>query len=80
MAYGGKQNWNIVDVVFLILFKGHWVSTRAVFKSLAPFVIVMGLGLWLAKWYFAAGWAIFAVLITSWFLVGTYVFKGLVQV
>lgn len=80
MAYGGKEDWNVVDMVFLILCRGQWVSGWAIVKAFAPFVVMLGIGVWFARWYFLVGWAVFGGLISGWFLLGTYVIKGLVHV
>lgn len=79
LAYQGSINWNIITVVFLILFKGRWVSKAAIARSFAPFVVVMCLGLYMVGWPFFTGWAIFNFLLIGWFVMGTYLIPSLIS-
>lgn len=71
--------WNMVNLAALVLFKGRWVSKAAIVKSLLPPVIVYTIGIFLGGWTFIASCSILAVLLTGWFIIGTYCFKKLIQ-
>lgn len=79
LAYRGMGNWNVIKAVFLVLFQGRWVNKGAIVRSFAPFVVVMGLGLYFARWPFLIGWAVFNVVLIGWFVVGTYLLGGLIR-
>ncbi|KAI5061117.1 hypothetical protein GOP47_0023622 [Adiantum capillus-veneris] len=79
LAYRGLADWNVIKAVFLILFEGQWVNKGAIVRSFAPFVIVMSLGIFLSGWPFLIGWAIFNLVLIGWFVVGTYMIKGLIR-
>ncbi|KAL3684706.1 hypothetical protein R1sor_002728 [Riccia sorocarpa] len=72
LAYQGSIRWNIIDVALLILLKGRWVSSAAIFRSFGPFFVVMAVGLLIAGWPFLIGWAAFSGLLVGWFLIATY--------
>lgn len=71
--------WNVVNLAALVFFKGRWVSKAAIVKSLLPPVIVYTIGILLGGWTFIASCSILAVLLTAWFIMGTYCFKKLIQ-
>lgn len=79
LAYQGFTNWNIITVILLILRKGQWVDRKAIARSFAPFAIVMCLGFFVVGWPFLVGWAIFNFLLIGWFVMGTYLIKGLID-
>eukprot|EP00271_Cylindrocystis_brebissonii_P014200 TRINITY_DN35477_c0_g1_i1.p1 TRINITY_DN35477_c0_g1~~TRINITY_DN35477_c0_g1_i1.p1 ORF type:complete len:231 (-),score=13.75 TRINITY_DN35477_c0_g1_i1:1110-1802(-) len=78
MAYEGRDTWNIVDLAVMITLKGKWVSTRAAIFAWAPFFIVLALGLYICGQFFLYVWAGIGVTLVGWFLLGTYVFKGVI--
>ncbi|XP_057966663.1 protein RTE1-HOMOLOG isoform X2 [Malania oleifera] len=71
--------WNVVNLAVLIFLKGQWVSKASVARSLLPFVIVFFLGLIFGGGTFLNFLAAFCLLFVGWFLLGTYCFKGLIQ-
>uniref|UniRef100_A0A1J3F229 Protein RTE1--like protein n=1 Tax=Noccaea caerulescens TaxID=107243 RepID=A0A1J3F229_NOCCA len=71
--------WNVVNLAALVFLKGRWVSKTAMVKSLLPSIIVYALGILLGGWTFIASCSILAVLLTGWFIMGTYCFKSLIQ-
>ncbi|KAM7310407.1 transmembrane protein 222 [Ixodes scapularis] len=50
MNYGGRSNWNMVKVAFLMLIRGKFVSTWGLIRTWLPFLIVICLAfaLWLS--------------------------------
>lgn len=74
---GGR--WNVVSLAVLILFKGRWVDKGSIVKSYLPFLIVFPLGLAFGGWTFLQFWGMFVILLVSWFLLGSYCLKGLIQ-
>ena len=80
LAYEGRDNWNIVDLVLLVLLKGKWVSVSAIVYAFAPFTFVLCLGLYMVGWSYVVGWLLLTCLLAGWFLFGTYIYKGLVSV
>ncbi|KAJ7551640.1 hypothetical protein O6H91_06G022700 [Diphasiastrum complanatum] len=79
LAYKGSVGWNVLKVIGLIHLKGQWVSSSAAIKSFVPFGAVMFIGVMMAGWPFVIGWATFSFLLFAWFIVGTYIFKGLIE-
>ncbi|XP_023552335.1 protein RTE1-HOMOLOG-like isoform X1 [Cucurbita pepo subsp. pepo] len=71
--------WNVVNLAALIFLKGRWVSKGAVIRTLLPFVVVFSIGLALGGTTFLTFLAFFNVFLVGWFILGTYVFKNLVQ-
>ncbi|KAG7565241.1 hypothetical protein ISN44_As10g019550 [Arabidopsis suecica] len=71
--------WNVVNLAALVFFNGRWVSKAAIVKSLLPPVIVYTIGILFGGWTFIASCSILAVLLTGWFIMGTYCFKKLIQ-
>ena len=43
MRYDDRNDWNMVKLCFLMLFKGKWVSFGRMVYSLLPFLIVVGI-------------------------------------
>lgn len=71
--------WNVVNLATLIFLKGRWVSTGAVIRTFLPFVVVFSIGLALGGTTFLTFLAFFTFFLVGWFILGTYVFKNLVQ-
>lgn len=71
--------WNVVNLAALIFLKGRWVDKKAMLRSILPFVVVFGIGLTFGGWTFLTFLAFFTVLLVGWYLVGTYIFKSLIQ-
>ncbi|CAH2064426.1 unnamed protein product [Thlaspi arvense] len=71
--------WNVVNLAALVFLKGRWVSKAAMVKSLLPTVVIYAIGILLGGWSFIASCSILAVLLTGWFVMGTYCFKKLIQ-
>ncbi|GBG61046.1 hypothetical protein CBR_g18639 [Chara braunii] len=78
MAYRGSVRWNIVDLVFLVVFKGRWVNAGAVLKTLLPWFVLMAIGLYFGRWMFLVAWVGFSAALLGWFLCGTYLCRGLI--
>lgn len=74
---GGR--WNVASLAVLIILKGQWVDRGSMVKSWLPFVIVFSMGVALGGWTFLQFWAMVLVLLVGWFLLGSYLFKGLIQ-
>lgn len=79
LGYGGTSRWNVVNLAAFIFLKGRWVNKGAIVRTFLPFVIVVSLGLKFGGWTFFTGLASFAFILVSWFLIGTYCFKSLIQ-
>ncbi|XP_042480869.1 protein RTE1-HOMOLOG-like isoform X2 [Macadamia integrifolia] len=79
LGYGGTSRWNVVNLATFIFLKGHWVSKGAIVRSFLPSVLVLGLGIKFGGWTFLTVLASFAFILVGWFLLGTYCFKGLIQ-
>ena len=80
LAYEGRDNWNIVDLLLLVLLQGKWVSVSAALYAFAPFTSVLCLGLYMVGWSYVVGWLLLTCLLAGWYLVGTYIFKGLFSI
>ncbi|VAI38222.1 unnamed protein product [Triticum turgidum subsp. durum] len=79
LFYAGHDKWNVVSLAAVMFLRGRWVSAGAVVKTLAPFVVVLALGVLLGGTTFLLGLLAFAAVMAGWFLVGTYCIKGLVE-
>ncbi|KAL5705612.1 hypothetical protein ACHQM5_023895 [Ranunculus cassubicifolius] len=79
LGYGGPGGWNVVNLAILFFLKGKWVNKTAIVKTFLPFVVVCGLGLYFGGWGFFVSWALFTVALVGWFVLGTYWFKGMIQ-
>ncbi|OVA08447.1 Protein of unknown function DUF778 [Macleaya cordata] len=79
LCYGGTLGWNMINVAILVLFKGRWVDAMAVVRSFFPFTLVICLGITMAGWPFVVGLASFSLLLMSWFVLGTYCAKNLLE-
>ncbi|XP_038884143.1 protein RTE1-HOMOLOG [Benincasa hispida] len=71
--------WNVVNLAALIFLKGRWVSKGAVIRTFLPFVVVFNIGLAVGGTTFLTFLAFFTFFLVGWFILGTYVFKNLVQ-
>jgi len=79
LFYSGHDKWNVVSLAAVMFLRGHWVSTVSVVKTFLPFVVVLSIGTLLGGMKFLIGIVAFAVVMTGWFLVGTYCIKGLIE-
>lgn len=79
LCYRGSMEWNMVNVAALVLFKGRWVDWYSVLRSFSPFIIVMCLGMFMVGWPFLIGMLSFSILLMGWFLLGTYLFKNILE-
>ncbi|RZC81625.1 hypothetical protein C5167_044193 [Papaver somniferum] len=79
LSYGGDLGWNMVNVAVLVLLKGQWVNVMGVVRSFLPFFVVFCLGISMAGWPFVFAWSAFSFLLMTWFLIGTYCFKNLLD-
>eukprot|EP00897_Mesotaenium_endlicherianum_P010365 jgi/Mesen1/9357/ME000061S08806 len=80
MAYKGHCHWNIVDLAVMMISSGSWVSSRSVMSAFLPFLVVVALGVGLIGSSFLVGWAMFATLLTGWYLTGTYGLKDMIRI
>ncbi|MQL78285.1 hypothetical protein Taro_010706, partial [Colocasia esculenta] len=79
LCYGGHDNWNAVNLAAWIFVKGTWVNRSAIVKSFLPFLVVFGVGILLVGSFFVTGLLLFTLALVSWFLLGTYCCKNLIQ-
>lgn len=79
LCYGGSMSWNMVNVGALVLFKGHWVDFRSIVRSFLPFIVVVCLGVFMVGWPFLLGLLSFSLLLIGWFLLGTCLFRNLLE-
>ncbi|KAL2317907.1 hypothetical protein Fmac_031783 [Flemingia macrophylla] len=79
LSYGGSMNWNMVNVGALILFKGHWVGFKSIIRAFLPFVVVACLGVFAVGWPFLLGLLSFSLLLMLWFLLGSYLFRNMLE-
>nr|ADW80941.1 reversion-to-ethylene sensitivity 1 [Dianthus caryophyllus] len=79
LCYGGSMRWNMINVAILVLCQGHWVDTISVLRSFLPFVVVLCLGVYMVGWPFVVAWFLFASLLVTWFVVGTYFVKDFLK-
>mmetsp|Transcript_10508 Transcript_10508/g.38675 ORF Transcript_10508/g.38675 Transcript_10508/m.38675 type:complete len:226 (+) Transcript_10508:52-729(+) len=73
LEYGGHANWNIVDVVALIVFRGSFSGTVARLWNWGLFVIALPLASLILGWMVAVVWLGIFALLVGYFLVATYV-------
>uniref|UniRef100_A0A2P2JD98 Protein RTE1-HOMOLOG n=1 Tax=Rhizophora mucronata TaxID=61149 RepID=A0A2P2JD98_RHIMU len=79
LCYRGSMSWNMINVAALVLFKGHWVDIKSIFRSLVPFSVVLCLGVLSVGWLFLIGLFSFSILLIGWFLLGSYCIKDLLD-
>uniref|UniRef100_A0A1D1XPR9 Protein RTE1-HOMOLOG n=1 Tax=Anthurium amnicola TaxID=1678845 RepID=A0A1D1XPR9_9ARAE len=79
LSYGGHDNWNVVSLAAWVFLKGTWVNKKASVRSFLPFIVVLCIGILLAGLKFLIGLLLFSVALISWFLLGTYCFRNLIQ-
>uniref|UniRef100_A0A1J3DFM0 Protein REVERSION-TO-ETHYLENE SENSITIVITY1 n=1 Tax=Noccaea caerulescens TaxID=107243 RepID=A0A1J3DFM0_NOCCA len=77
LCYGGSMEWKMVNVAFLILVKGKWVSLSSVVRSFLPCAVVTCLGVLLVGWPFLIGLFSFSLLLVAWFIIATYCFNNI---
>ncbi|EFJ27429.1 hypothetical protein SELMODRAFT_95873 [Selaginella moellendorffii] len=75
-AYQGRTDWNMIHIVALVHCRGHWIGPAALLRSLAPFVLVLCIGLLTAGWPFLVGWALISSLLAAWFVFATCCARG----
>ncbi|KAJ0963155.1 hypothetical protein J5N97_028277 [Dioscorea zingiberensis] len=73
------DKWNVVNLAVWLFLKGKWVNKRAVVKSFLPFAVVLGIGLLFGGPRFFIYLVVFSTVLVSWFLIGTYCFRTLIQ-
>ncbi|GAB4847488.1 hypothetical protein Ancab_026545 [Ancistrocladus abbreviatus] len=71
--------WNVVNLAVLMFLKGRWVSRTSMVRSYLPFVIIFPIGIALGGLSFLKFLGIFYFVLIGWFVLGSYCFKGLVQ-
>ena len=79
LFYSGHDKWNVVSLAAVMFLRGRWVSTVSVVKTFLPFAVVLSIGTHLGGMKYLIGIVAFAVVMTGWFLVGTYCIKGLIE-
>lgn len=73
------MNWNMVNVAALILFKGRWVDHWSIVRAFLPFVLVVSMGILVVGWPFLLGLLSFSLLLMGWFVLGSYLFKNILE-
>lgn len=73
------MDWNMINVVALVLFKGRWVDGLSVLRSFLPFMVVLSFGVFMVGWPFLIGLFSLSLLLLGWFLLGTYCVKSLLE-
>ncbi|KAK9273890.1 hypothetical protein L1049_018702 [Liquidambar formosana] len=68
LCYGGSMDWNMINVVALVLLKGHWVDSTSILRSFFPFIMVLCMGIFMVGWPFVVGLLSFSLLLIGWFL------------
>ncbi|PKA57284.1 Protein reversion to ethylene sensitivity 1 [Apostasia shenzhenica] len=79
LAYNGHLQWNVLNLMALILLKAQWVDIMSILRSFYPFAIVLCFGMFMAGWSFLIGLVSFSTLLVGWFFLGTYCVKNLVE-
>ncbi|RYR10798.1 hypothetical protein Ahy_B05g079279 isoform A [Arachis hypogaea] len=74
-----SRGWNVVTLAIFILFRGRWVSTASMLRSVLPFIFVFSIGVILGGFTFLKYWFLFTSALIGWFIIGTYCFKNLIQ-
>ena len=69
----------MVNLAALMFLKGRWVSKGAVIRTFLPFGVVFSIGVAMGGTTFLTFLAFFTFFLVGWFVLGTYVFKNLVQ-
>lgn len=79
LCYGGSMSWNVINVGALVLWKGKWVDFMSILKSFLPLLMVLCLGIYMVGWPFVVGQLSFSLLLLTWFVIGTYFVKGMLD-
>ncbi|CAA7395216.1 unnamed protein product [Spirodela intermedia] len=79
LSYGGREDWNLVNLAAWIFLGGRWVDRGALLRSLSPFPVLLLLGFLLSGSTFMIGWLLFSLALTGWFLFGTYCSRNLIK-
>ncbi|KMS95586.1 hypothetical protein BVRB_007020 [Beta vulgaris subsp. vulgaris] len=79
LCYGGSMSWNMINIAALVLYKGQWVDGMSVLRSFLPFVAVLCLGIYMVGWPFLVALLSFSLLLLTWFVVGTYFVKDILD-
>uniref|UniRef100_A0A7N0TVV6 Uncharacterized protein n=1 Tax=Kalanchoe fedtschenkoi TaxID=63787 RepID=A0A7N0TVV6_KALFE len=75
----GKGEWNVVNLATLIFLKGCWVDRTAMVRSFLPFILVFSIGIIVGGKTFLTCVAFSTLALLGWFIIGTYCFKGFIQ-
>lgn len=73
------MSWNMINIAALVLYKGQWVDGMSVLRSFLPFVAVLCLGIYMVGWPFLVALLSFSLLLLTWFVVGTYFVKDILD-
>ncbi|XP_076952405.1 protein REVERSION-TO-ETHYLENE SENSITIVITY1-like [Bidens hawaiensis] len=79
MAYGGTLDWNMINVAGLVFLSGRWVNVMSVVRAFLPFTMMVCIGVGFVGWPFLVGLLMFCFLLITWFVVGTYCLKSLLE-
>lgn len=79
LCYDGSMNWNMINIAALVLCKGQWVDGKSVLRSFLPFIVVMFLGIYMVGWPFLIALLCFSSLLLTWFVLGTYFVKSILE-
>lgn len=79
LCYDGSMDWNMINVVALVLFKGRWVDGLSILRSFLPFMVVLSFGVFMVGWPFLIGLFSLSLLLLGWFLLGSYCVKSLLE-
>ncbi|CAM8953809.1 unnamed protein product [Rhodiola kirilowii] len=74
-----NNRWNMVNLATLIFLTGRWVDKTAMVRSLLPFILVFSVGIIVGGKTFLTCVAFLTLALLGWFVIGTYCFKGLIQ-
>jgi len=73
------MSWNVINVAALVLCKGKWVDFTSILKSFLPLFVVLCLGIYMVGWPFLVGQLSFSLLLLTWFVIGAYCVKGMLD-
>ncbi|GMG99108.1 hypothetical protein Nepgr_000948 [Nepenthes gracilis] len=79
VCYGGSMNWNMISVAVLVLSKGQWTDRVSIIRSFLPVMTVLCIGVIMVGWPFLIALLSFSFLLLSWFLMGNYLIKGIID-
>eukprot|EP00898_Chlorokybus_atmophyticus_P006798 jgi/Chlat1/7119/Chrsp57S09123 len=67
-----RGRWNAARLAVMMFLRGRFVKLSSFVRSLVPFAVIMGVGVYFGGWQFFIAWAGFVGLIAGWFIIGSW--------